>query len=143
MGTVVCYVRPDRSKPRRFTCADARRISRYAARESGPECVAREVLSELGFGEGICSLLKAALAIARVSDVVGLARILASIATLISAIMFALRPVEGVSRRIKALLVLLGAANVALNSLVELLGEFEVAAIEELQDVFCEEEGET
>jgi len=140
MGRVVCRFIPDRTKPRPFTCKDAKRISRYAAETTSPECVAREVLWELGFGEELCSLLKAAIAIARIEDAAGLVRILIAISTLISAIMFALRPFEGVSRRIKALLVLMGAAQVALSTIIELLGDFDLMLIQALHDSFCEDQ---
>lgn len=50
--------KPNRTTPRVFTASDACRVARYAARDSSEALVTARVLTCLGYGEGLCGLIR-------------------------------------------------------------------------------------
>jgi len=58
--TLVCYNKPNRSKPRVFTAKDVARIAKYASEDGAdPRNIAVMVISALGLGYVICASAKA------------------------------------------------------------------------------------
>jgi hypothetical protein len=56
--TKKCYYKPNRTKPRRFTEKDVKRIAKYADNGSNKYRIAAEVLTALGLGAGFCIAAK-------------------------------------------------------------------------------------
>lgn len=84
---IVCINRPNRSKPRRYTCQDVRRIVRYAmlAGVSG-NCIVNEVLEETGQKEAICKIFQVIRLIKEVRDSAVFLAVLGALITIVRGI---------------------------------------------------------
>lgn len=90
--TLVCYNRPNRSKPRTYSCADVRRITRYAiAAGVDPRCIVNEILQETGQAEAVCRVLSLVRIIRELKENAFYVAVLSALITIISGISAVLR----------------------------------------------------
>ena len=108
----VCYYKPNRSKPRKFTASDVARIARYAEKDgSGAARILAEVVVVLGFGVLVC---KAAKVVAAYTTITGaLKTVSVSVATAV----FIDRAIQILSKGYLAKLPFVRQALVALTAL--------------------------
>lgn len=136
-----CYVRPNRTKSRPFTCRDIARIIITGIQDGEIErkCVVAVAIRASGYSVAICLALTWITNIDSIEDRHGKAQTLAKLSALLSAIAALLKKTSRVAKIISVVVALLSGLSLFLQVLADILDEIELLdELAELKEIVCD-----